>query len=380
MVKGDRLDDRRRQTPGAEQKRADLGVARAHQLALDLFGRPTRRFSAGLHQRQIAGVGQRDHQLAHVLQQPRGEGLVAEPGIAQQPLGDLGHPHRAVLHLLDREAVPRGPVQGGEGVGAERERLQQLQPQVVHRLPDRGHLLGHSEVGRVDQLQHLHAHRRVALDDQRQVVEPALRVRRRLCQFEVGLRHRGQPIELVHQLEHPGRVDVAVQVEGPLEGGPQHRRITGLAEKLVRHRHRSNHRFALGVAGQHDAGRAGVLGLHPGQQLGAVHSRHPHVRHHHVEGRIAQLDQGLFAAHREDHLPALAFFAEQVSKPVEHRHLVVHEQHADLGHAATPIAGTRLRPASGRRIVKVVPLPSSVTNERSPPCLSTTTEREIASP
>src|SRR6266581_4589658 len=114
------------------------------------------------------------------------------------------------------------------------------------------------------------------------------------------------------------------------------------------------------------------------QEFRAVHAGHAHVRHHHVERRLVHQLQGLGPAFHEHHLPVGAHLAQHALKALEDQRLIVHKKDAFL-HAALLLDAPACC-GMGRRMAKVVPLPTSVSNVMIPPCLSATTEWAMARP
>jgi hypothetical protein len=93
------------------------------------------------------------------------------------------------------------------------------------------------------------------------------------------------------------------------------------------------------------------------KESGAIHAGHPHVGNHHVEAAGLAGLQGGFAAHRKLQVPTLPIRVQHTSNAVENLAFIIHEQ--DAFHADTVLAATAL-PSLGRRMIKVVPFPSSV--------------------
>ena len=81
--------------------------------------------------------------------------------------------------------------------------------------------------------------------------------------------------------------------------------------------------FALGLAGQHDAGGGREVTLNVAQQFGAVHAGHAHVGDDDVRGRLLHCFQRLLAAEGEGHFPTLAFLAQGVTQAIENGLFVI---------------------------------------------------------
>src|SRR5579883_1453821 len=108
------------------------------------------------------------------------------------------------------------------------------------------------------------------------------------------------------------------------------------------------------------------------KQFSAVHSRHPHVRYNHVERGFFHHLQRFRAAFHKDHFPFTAHRTQQSLQTLQHQGFVIDKKDA-LVHEPPEAA-------NGSWIMNVVPLPTALSNEILPPCLSTITDREIASP
>ena len=99
--------------------------------------------------------------------------------------------------------------------------------------------------------------------------------------------------------------------------------VAGLVQELMGHGQRAHDGFAFRLAGQHDARRGGEIALDVAQQLGAVHAGHAHVSDDDVGRGLLHRIEGLLAAEREGHLPALALLAQRVAQAIEDGLLVI---------------------------------------------------------
>jgi hypothetical protein len=125
-------------------------------------------------------------------------------------------------------------------------------------------------------------------------------------------------------------------------------------------------RLHVGIAGQQQAHRVGPALAHLGQEAGAIHFRHAHVRNHQVDRLLLQQLQTLGAAFRRQHLVALA--AEQAAQGRQDVRFVVDAQ--DGHHGVASFASVMGR-FWGRVTRKVVPWPSTESTSIRPWCFCT---------
>jgi hypothetical protein len=182
------------------------------------------------------------------------------------------------------------------------------------------------EKGAVDDLEQLGGHPRVALDDVAQLLGAHLRVGQGLLQLPEGLGHARQVVDGSQQLLDLVRDPVTPDQAGIADHGLELLRVAGLGHVLVGHAHALGHQLLVGVPGQDHPDRLGVAPPHLVQQLGAVHARHAHVGHHHVEGGRGHGGQGLFAAAHEGHVPLVPHGPEHPLQALQDHGLVVNEQ------------------------------------------------------
>ena len=72
-----------------------------------------------------------------------------------------------------------------------------------------------------------------------------------------------------------------------------------------------NGRFLLDMAGKNETDDMGMTLLDLGQQLGAVHFRHFHVRNDDIHGIIIKDCQSLLRAGRKGHIPDITHFTQR---------------------------------------------------------------------
>src|SRR4051812_11743263 len=111
------------------------------------------------------------------------------------------------------------------------------------------------------------------------------------------------------------------------------------------------------------------------EHLHAVHARHPHVRHDHIELSIGEHLQSLLSSVGKLRLPIIAEWTHAALQPLENPRLVIYEKYAET-HAAPSI----LTPSTGNLRMNVVPAFSSVSKAIVPLCLFTITDRAIDKP
>src|SRR5687767_14915024 len=150
----------------------------------------------------------------------------------------------------------------------------------------------------------------------------------------------------------------------------------------MRDAERLHDRFGLGLPGEDEANRVGVVALHDFQQLRAVHARHAHVGDHDFAGLGAQRIERRLGAADEGHLPLVALGPKHALQAFEHAWFVVDENDPNRVQAAAPAAesASAFVPPIGRRMVNVVPAPGLLATLMVPPCLSTMTLWAMARP
>ena len=138
--------------------------------------------------------------------------------------------------------------------------------------------------------------------------------------------------------------------------------------------HRAKAIVGADLTRQHEPRDVGIRALDFGQQLDTVDIRDPEIRDHDVKGLGREELERRVGGFDESRVPRHFAGAERTVERSEHERLVVDEQHARSAHHAPPSAAT------GRPIVKTVPLPTSVSKSSEPWWRSTIVARAIDRP
>src|SRR5688572_7466184 len=162
-----------------------------------------------------------------------------------------------------------------------------------------------------------------------------------------------------------------------MKGSLQTFRLARLGKELMRGTDTLHDEFLIRLAGKNETDGLWVFAGYFLEQLCTVHHWHAHIGHDGVEPPCLQNGQCLSATIGEFYLPLLAHRAQHSLKTGEHHRFVINKENSTL-HAACLrflVAGF-----SGRRMMKVVPLPISVSKARVPACFSAITVWAMNSP
>src|SRR5258708_2889396 len=126
------------------------------------------------------------------------------------------------------------------------------------------------------------------------------------------------------------------------------------------------------MSGEDEANGLWIALHHFRQKLGAVHARHAHVRNNDIKGVLPHQLQGFAAAFCKYHLPFRAQMAQHALQTFQDEGLIIDKEDTSLCIHGAPVSSSA--PASchcGRKILKAVPSPSSLSTSIHPWCSRT---------
>src|SRR5271170_5325646 len=120
-------------------------------------------------------------------------------------------------------------------------------------------------------------------------------------------------------------------------------------------------KVALGLPRENDANDLGVNFTYPAEQMDSVHAGHANIRDDNVESLGLHGGKCPRATVHKGHLPVLAQGIKKPPEAVQHLRLVIDKENASHHWVFSSWF-------KGRRILKVVPDPTSVSKKMMPPC------------
>ena len=363
----DRLDHRARKPPQVHHVGPGGLVIDAEQFLFDLVQRAA--FAAGSleNARVLVRHVLREHEDPRVVNHARGEGVFRRLGVAGMLLDEAPRPagDRQAVRPERPQAAPfddRG-VDPVEQLGAEHERAEGRKPQEDRRALGIAHPVAHAEIRGIDDAEQLCRHARIPGDQPADLLHRGVRQLEPFDQFLEQFRHGRDRLEPAHQLPQAVVVQKFLEDARALDRALQQVGVARFRQVLMGGADRPQDQVHIGVTREDDPHRPRVAVADAGEQLGAVHAGHAHVRHDDVELVLFEQLQRRLRPAGEVHLPVAAPAAQHPSQSVEDHLLVVDEQHAQAHRESSmPASGTvpnrttNRAPPRSDRPTEIVPL------------------------